>query len=505
MRLDDSEKPLGTGEEDNRVYRFRGILSIVSPLWLSEVGSKRVEGELNLRARMRSIREGERAPPDMTLEELFNGARGYLGRKDHLTDDDEKLELKLKIQGFKNMPAVYMLSKEVPHGLLWTSKDCDRRYEIATMDSYTFQHSENFFWRYRLLALMKKIVEEDPRRTSLEKRTPEWFVSQYIQRFAHPPNTTHKRLIYDSDDSDVSDDGTTHLPRHPRRIHKSDILRLFATQSEWFVTDNEVKRSKLLPSKPWDQFRKAVRKARWQGWPIGGEHNPDLELEPDREEVDELEDDNDDDDDTMDLVARNPVIGKTNETVRRKIDKAKTERNLPPNRRIVFSPSSSSSSDETDPVTAHAYISDFSEDSSATASDSSVEVVDARLRGFRALIPPQLFQVPDLPGPDNRWWCRVPHCDYLIDMQDLKEENVQGLSGDSVFYLMEKRWRSIQEDKKAQSCFFEMASVHYKTHLERLDLKLVQTGGKVGVDWIKHRRRDQHRCGAVGVKEEEDT
>jgi hypothetical protein len=90
------------------VYRFRGILSIFSPLWLSEVGVRRVEGELNLRARMRSMREGERRPPEMTLEELFNSSRGYLGRKD-LTDDDEKLELKVKIQGFKNMPAVYML------------------------------------------------------------------------------------------------------------------------------------------------------------------------------------------------------------------------------------------------------------------------------------------------------------------------------------------------------------------------------------------------------------
>ncbi|KAJ8581277.1 hypothetical protein M405DRAFT_847144 [Rhizopogon salebrosus TDB-379] len=98
------------------------VIGIFSPLWLSEVGVRRVEGELNLRARMRSMREGERRPPEMTLEELFNSSRGYLGRKD-LTDDDEKLELKVKIQGFKNMPAVYMLSNEVPHGLLWTSKD----------------------------------------------------------------------------------------------------------------------------------------------------------------------------------------------------------------------------------------------------------------------------------------------------------------------------------------------------------------------------------------------
>jgi hypothetical protein len=358
----------------------------------------------------------------------------------------------------------------------------DRRYEVATMDTYTFQQSENFFWRYRLLALMKKIVEEDPRRTPLDKRTPEWFVSQYLQRYAHPPSEVHERLIYDSDDSDVSDDGMTHLPRHPRRIHKSDIRWLFASQSEWLTTDDEVKRRKLLPFGPWEQFRKAVRRARWHarrnnvvwGWPIGLEHDPELESVPGKEESEE-----DDDEETRIVVGRNPVIGKTNEIVRRKINKAKTRQNLPPTRRIVYSPSSSSSSDETDLITAHAYVSDFSEESSAAASDSSGEEADAHLREFRALIPPQLFLVPDLPGPDNRWWCRVPECDYLIDMQDLKGENVLGLSGDSVFYLMEKKWRSIREDKKVQSCFFEMASIHYKSHLERLGLKLVQTGGRV--------------------------
>lgn len=90
------------------MYRFRGILTILSPLWLSEVGAKRVEKEFNLRAHMRSIREGERPPPDMSLEELFHKAKGYIGRDDP-TSDDKKLELKLKIQGFKNMPAIYML------------------------------------------------------------------------------------------------------------------------------------------------------------------------------------------------------------------------------------------------------------------------------------------------------------------------------------------------------------------------------------------------------------
>lgn len=109
-RLDESEQPLGTGEEDNRQYRFRGILSIHSPFWLSQLGVKRVEAELNLRANTRSMREGERPPSIITLEGLFNRKTGYLGRTPVPGDDDE-LELRLKIQGFRNFPALYMTCK----------------------------------------------------------------------------------------------------------------------------------------------------------------------------------------------------------------------------------------------------------------------------------------------------------------------------------------------------------------------------------------------------------
>jgi hypothetical protein len=498
--LDESEQPLGTGEVDTRQYRFRGILSIHSPVWLSQVGVKRVEAELNLRANTRSMREGERPPPTMTIEGLFNKKTGYLGRASLPNDDELKLELRLQIQGFKNFPAVYMASKLVPDGLFWHSKDCNRAYEVATMDVYTFQLSENFFWRYRLLALMKKIVATT--QTPKEKRTPEWFVSQYLERFAHPASDEHERLIYNSADSDI-EEGRTYLPRHPRRIHRRDILGLFAAQSEWFVTDNEVKRMPIFPFGPWNAFRKQVRKARWQaarnnvvwGWPIGREHQPDLESDPDSEEGDDEEDG----EDTRNVVERNPIIGKTNEVVRRKIDKAKTRR-TPPSAWHVNDPSSSSSSDEFDPARAHAYMSDFSGDSFSTASDSSDESVDECLPEFGELIPRQLSQVPELPGPDNRWWCPVPDCGHMVDLQHLTRDDIKALSATTVFYLMEKKWRSIREDERAKQCFFEMVSKHYEDHFADLGLRFVQTRGTVGIDSIRDKRRSQQVV--VIVKEE---
>ncbi|KAG0708849.1 hypothetical protein DFH29DRAFT_870483 [Suillus ampliporus] len=460
--------------------------------------------------------KGERVSSTITLEELFHRAKGYLGRPP--SGDDDDLELKLKIQGFKNLSAVYMSSliynifsqasskwtvmalKKLVGIATYMSLDpslpsfSNRSYEVATMDITTFRLSQNFFWRYRLLALMSKIVVEEAR-TPFEKRTPEWFVSQYIKRFAHPPSDKYERLIYDSSDSDIIDidEGTTRLPRHPRRIHRSDILGLFAAQSEWFVTDNEVKRKKLFPFKPWNEFRKEVRKARWQarrnnvdwGWPIGREHDPHLESDPEGEE--EQEEDDEDDDDTRNLVERNPVTGKTKELVRRKIDKAKAKRSMPFARRVVSS-SSESSSDELDPAYAHAYVSDFSEESSTAASDSSDVSANTCLREFGELIPHQLSQVPELPGLDNRWWY-----------------NVRDLPGHVVFYLMgkDKGWRSIREDERAQKCFLEMVSKHYEDHFASLGLRFVKTRGRAGIDWT--RRPSAHQRGqqdAVIVKEE---
>lgn len=103
-RLDESEQPLGTGEVDTRQFRFRGILGIRSLVWLSQVGVKRVEAELNLRANTRSMCAGERPPNTITLEELFNRKNKFLGGP----PEDGELELRLQIQGFRNFPALYM-------------------------------------------------------------------------------------------------------------------------------------------------------------------------------------------------------------------------------------------------------------------------------------------------------------------------------------------------------------------------------------------------------------
>lgn len=103
--LDESEDPLQG--QDDRTFRFRGILKITNPDWLSDFGLKTVETELNLRAKECALREGERWPSQLTLEGLF-GNRPLTTSNDSSWRKEDETKLTVLIQGEKNMPAVYM-------------------------------------------------------------------------------------------------------------------------------------------------------------------------------------------------------------------------------------------------------------------------------------------------------------------------------------------------------------------------------------------------------------
>ncbi|KAH7883592.1 hypothetical protein F5I97DRAFT_1894125 [Phlebopus sp. FC_14] len=306
--LDDSERPLGGSGEDNRRFRFRGVLRIANPDWLSEFGLKTVEAELNLRASERAVREGERRGPPLTLESLFRSRLLKRSNSAWNNEGDDETKLNILVQGGKGLPAVFMQSSRAPTGLLWSTKDQNRQYRIATMHVATYSQSENFFWRWRLFALMKAIVKTSPP-MPLHKQTPDWFAKMYLERFAYPTEDTHQRLIYDSADPDVDEQGNTQTPRQLLKVHKSEVLGLFASQAEWFVTNDAVRREKLLGLHSWDKFWRMVKKERQRaarrgvmwGWPIGKEHGAGgflSSLESEGEELDKL-------------VKQNPVTGKS--------------------------------------------------------------------------------------------------------------------------------------------------------------------------------------------------
>ncbi|KAG8214578.1 hypothetical protein J3R82DRAFT_9641 [Butyriboletus roseoflavus] len=358
-----------------------------------------------------------------------------------------------------------IVASRVPNGLLWSSKAHNRNYQIATMDVESYSCSQNFFWRWRLFALMEKISKQYSY-ISPKKRTPRWFVEKYLAGYACPPEDKHRRLICDDEDTDVDETGMTLTPRHLLKPHMSEILGLFAAQAEWFITNNEVRRKQLFDISSWEKFAKEVRKQRKEaarqevswGWPEGGEVEEESSEEDDGSE-----------DDLAKLVRENPVIGKSNKIVARKIQLARARSDRGTGLRL-----SSDSESEGDAPGRAVYVSDFSEPSDAE-NDSDHWLAEEEAVGQ---IPWQLQLPPLLPDVDGRWWCPLQECNHQIDLFDLTEEQGRGVPGQLVEYIQQKQWRNVAYDQKVLEGFGFMVRNHYFKHFEERGVRIEKVEGK---------------------------
>ncbi|KAF8442940.1 hypothetical protein L210DRAFT_862013 [Boletus edulis BED1] len=491
--LDESERPLEG--QDNRKFRFRGVLKIADPNWLSDFGIKIVEAEINLRAKQHALGLGEGARsriPQLTLEYLF---QRHLTKSHDATHKDGEVKLMVLIQGEENMPAVYMRSSYAPTGLLWSSKAHNRKYKIATMDVESYSRSENFFWRWRLFVLMEKLCKLYPH-DSPRQRTPRWFVERYLARLACPSEDRHRRLIFDEEDSDMNETGKTETPRHLLKPHMSEILGLFAAQAEWFITNNAVKREALFDIGSWDSFAKEVRRQRKEaarqgvkwGRPVGQEAEPLLSSE---------EDDQRDEDRIDRLVRENPVIGKSRETLARKIELARVRSNR---RGKEASSISSDSAGEEDAAGGVEYVSDFSEPSDVEVDDSDHRAAEEEARDR---IPWQLQVPPLLPDVDGRWWCPLRECGYLIDLHDLTEEEGRGVPAHLIAHILQKQWNNAAYDERILQGFRWMVTIHYLKHFEECGVKAERREGRassfLGLS-LSDGSRSHYRCGLHSSK-----
>jgi hypothetical protein len=131
---------------------------------------------------------------------------------------------------------------------------------VLDIDISTFELSHNYLCRYQLLSLMRKIVEKEPR-IPIEDRTINFFVDAYLRHFSFTEWHKHNRWIFDAlDDSDVDENGHTKLSRHPRRIHRSEIISMFASQAEWLYNNQQSKPAalRLVDLEVWKTFCDAV-------------------------------------------------------------------------------------------------------------------------------------------------------------------------------------------------------------------------------------------------------
>lgn len=337
----------------------------------------------------------------------------------------------------------------------------NREYRVETMDVETYSQSENFFWRWRLIALMQKIVDRY-RFVPAKRRTPIWFVDKYLECFGCPLDDKQRRLLFDPDDSDVADEkGKTNIPRHLLKPHTSEILGIFASQVEWLVSNHVVRRKKLFDLTSWMEFAKEVQAKRKEavrhgvkwGWPVGKEV-----------EEESSEDDEGAGIDIDELVRNNPVIGKSNKVVARKIQLARAKLDCGARMSV-----SSGSGSEGDAPGGAEYVSDFSEPSDVEENDS-----DHRPAEEEAVnqIPWELRLAPLLPDVDGRWWCPLQGCNYQIDLHDLTEEKRRGVPGDLVEHILRKQWRNAAYDEKVLQGFRYMVTNHYVKHFEERGIKM---------------------------------
>lgn len=409
-----------------------------------------------------------------------------------------------------------------------------RSYEVKSLDIDTQIRSENFFLRYRLLSLIEAIIASDPK-TGPEDRTIDYFINQYISKFAagYSRIREHQRLIYDSDDSDVDSDGNTKKKRHLRTVHRADVRGIFASQAEWILKDQvflrlllfrsnalendmlsnfklERKGRYLLNISKWTQFCKEVkinrRDARENGrrWGLPRGHEigaDDSDSEIDFKLAGSFSEGA--------LTRLKRILKRVNEKPSKSRSKSKSKgrgkqvrrpsyhrclshfTGLP--QRAAVPVVSSESEDMQDPdeepyvLPQHVYDSDFSVPSTPSASSSSDDDSEVENPEIYKLLPQPFWHPPKPPGLDFRWCCPAAGCMYVIDMLNLTDENVRGLHVDEAAFLRAKMWERLHSDRVSKN-FLRMVSNHYDQHM--LEVGVVWKNfctTAVGISALPHR------------------
>ena len=144
------------------------------------------------------------------------------------------------------------------------------------MDGAAFGKSQNFIMRYRLWALIKKIVEDDQNTTPIHKRTVRWLVARSLEKLrSDDPEFRDIATRYNdgeadgggeenSDSSSEKGERANH-PFRPRHISLSEVKGIYASQAEWLLAQQLAPRHKnnwKVNMKEWVEFCRKIQFAR---------------------------------------------------------------------------------------------------------------------------------------------------------------------------------------------------------------------------------------------------
>ncbi|KAF8274089.1 hypothetical protein EI94DRAFT_985381 [Lactarius quietus] len=224
---------------------FRGVLPILAVTHLSDKGIEYLDSDFKERV-VRSTLNGifsARKYSSFDMKSIF----GLKGKKQPAKA--EQYEVRVLIQGYMGSRASFMRSDVVTNGLLFhtanATKTSFRVFEVVSLDVQTYKLSRTFLYRHHTLRTMREILSTYKSGVPTHKRTPQWFLEQYLSSFAYPSHRRWSR-INSIEDAESSDEGPinsdwlsskpasaqTHRPRHLRIVHKNEVWSIFASHSD---------------------------------------------------------------------------------------------------------------------------------------------------------------------------------------------------------------------------------------------------------------------------------
>ncbi|KAJ7596515.1 hypothetical protein C8J56DRAFT_882250 [Mycena floridula] len=405
-RLDETEWVLAP--ETSRTIYFFGIVEIEKLSWLSDKAKNLLEEEID--ARQSAL------------------------------DSDRKC---LKLAVVFADPSKYGTLK------VWLRP---RTYQVLTMSVHTHKLSQKYLEQWRMHRLFEYITAPAKKPPPVSQRSIDWLVTKTIEYHATEVNY---RLIYDPEDPNRGQSGNL---RRPRKISRTEVVRIFARHSAWFLAQQLAPKNDsaryIVNMHDWYTFCKKVHSEPvvWglKGKPRdidlcefgGGASYWSRKIAKVVESINIVDIDNDSD---GDVIMAAPI-----------------RHEAPRTSKLIFD-------------------SDFSEESTPPPSDSEYDSWnDDRevLHTLKTAVPLFCRVAPELPPGKFIWDCPDPACQYHIDLLNATKADMENLPQDiqdGWNQFLEERWNATEPH--FQLMFFSIVSYHYDfAHIRPHGIVLNRTG-----------------------------
>ncbi|KIY52713.1 hypothetical protein FISHEDRAFT_69528 [Fistulina hepatica ATCC 64428] len=196
--------------------------------------------------------------------------------------------IRVRIRCVKNMSAQFLSSPRFPNEFIVHTLEQHRFFFVKSMHIDTFADSVRFMERWRMYALFKQIINDNPD-IPREERDVDFFIDKYMSG-PYRADERYHRLIFDCEsDDEVDEYGRTTRPRYLRPAHSAEILQLFALNANWFLAQQLIasREQQFVNLVKWYQFAReaeARRRSHGLGWEV-------QRLDPNSDVDDEDEDD----------------------------------------------------------------------------------------------------------------------------------------------------------------------------------------------------------------------